>query len=82
MIYGQTGEYPISIILKGKLIGYFAKLQDKTKITLSNLVYELQHKMYTYGYNTTHWFFKVNSLLEMNMLYVSKDQIAVPPNIL
>ena len=83
MIYGETGEYPISIILKGKLIGYFAKLQDKTKMTLSSLVYELQHKMYTDGYYTTHWLFKVNSLLaEMNMLYVSENQVAVPSNIL
>ena len=83
MIYGETGEIPVSIILKSRMIGYMCKLLNPNTNTLSQQVLGLLSKMHNDGYYTTKWFYKVISLLtEMDYVDILQNMNYVPPKIL
>ena len=64
MIYGETGEIPISIHAKARMIGFLSKMLNQNTNTLSKQVFELAYKMHTDGYYTCKWIYKVTSILE------------------
>ena len=83
MIYGETGEIPISIYAKSRMVGYLSKMLNQNTRTLSKQVFELAYKMHKDGYYTCKWMYKVVGILtEMNRLEIIDNKIFVPSNVL
>ena len=83
MIYGETGEIPISIALKSRRVGYMCKLLNPNTNTLSRQVFGLVLNMYNDGYYTTKWLYKVVSLLtKIGHADVLQNRNYVPPKVL
>ena len=83
MIYSETGEIPILIYAKSRLVGYLSKILNQNTRTLSKQVFELAYKMHKDGYYTCKWMYKVVSILtEMNRLDILDNKICVPSNVL
>ena len=83
MIYGETGELPISIRIRSRLLGYFAKLTDRRVDSISKRIFELQCKMHNDDYYTTNWLLKVRSMLvDMGAIYVLDDNVMIPKGVM
>ena len=83
MIYGETGEIPISIVLKSRMVGYMCKLLNPNTSTLSQQVSGVVLNMHNGVYYTTKWLYKVVSLpTKIGHADVLQNRNYVPPKVL
>ena len=83
MIYGETGEIPLSILLRSRMLGYLGKLLNPSSKTLAKQVFEVVHRMHLDRYHTTNWLYKIVSMLtEIGHVNVINEKIFIPPKVL
>ena len=63
MVYGETGEFPLNLITKNRIIGYFSKLRDPNNTTLAKKMFNVSMSMHNQGVYTTKWVQRVNAIL-------------------
>ena len=64
MVYGETGQYPIEITIKVRMINYWMKLLSGKSTKLSKIMYDcLLRKMNRTGYESK-WVLKVKQILD------------------
>ena len=63
MVYGETGRFPIQIIVKKRMINYWRRLVTGKEEKLSYILYKLcKNEMITYN-RSTKWINNLNSIL-------------------
>ena len=85
MIYGETGEVPISIIIKTRMISYYASLKDPNNPTLAKKMFEIHRLMHESNVYTTNWLNCINNIANEcglveyfnNDLFVNKKSIKI-----
>lgn len=63
MIYGETGEIPISIIIKTRMFGYFCKLINPMNISLAKNMFDLTRSLHVNRLYSSRWLRGIVKLL-------------------
>lgn len=64
MVYGETGQYPLQIVIKQRLISYWAKIITRTNTNaLVCESYKVLYALHTAGLYTAPWLEKVRTIL-------------------
>ena len=63
MVYGETGEFPLNLVTKSRIMGYFAKLIDPANNTLARKMFNISLSLHNQGIYTTKWLQMANGIL-------------------
>ena len=64
MVYGELGRYPISISVKKRLIGYWARLIESKESKLSKIMYNCLLNLFNTGVFVSPWVSQVKQILD------------------
>ena len=55
MVYGELGRYPFEIMIKKRMIGYWARLIVGKETKLSKIVYDCLYSLFNKGIYVSKW---------------------------
>ena len=64
MVYGELGETPLHIDIKGKMILHWARLINSKENELSKMIYSLIYKLYEKDLFYSTWISSVKKILD------------------
>ena len=70
MVYGELGRFPINIDVKVRMVGYWAKVIDRSKNKLSNTMYNILS-----NFNTPWLTYIKNIFIECNLINIFEDKL-------
>ena len=79
MIYGETGEYPLTLIDKKRIIGYYAKLSDNENPTLAKKMYNVCLHMHETTFYCANWLKCTRQILRETQKAFLLENIIIAP---
>ena len=81
MIYGETGEVPISLLVKVRVFKFYCKMTDSLHVTLSRKICNMLHTLYSRAKYTSKWLrFVKNLFAEYGKLNLFDTRMSLPVN--
>ena len=85
LIYGETGIYPLSVLIKSRIIKFWTGLISDHSDKFSSKLYNVLHGLYTKGVYCSKWIKNVHQILIEtgfdcvwdSQSFLNKDYLAV-----
>ena len=75
-VYGELGRYPLSILIKKRMLKYWTKILNSDKCKLNRVLYDITYDLYGRDLYTSSWLKCIKETLQnngMNFIWLNQD---------
>ena len=67
-VYGELGRYPMSILIKKRMLNYWTKILKSNQCKLNKVMYDIMYDLHSRDLYTSEWIKCIKETIENNMV--------------